>query len=91
MTGRIEPGGGIRTLEKGSPPTLIFANHSATVPLLVSNRAEVAQLVEHSPEKAGVDSSILSLGTTTPLKIFRSPAPDQATRNKHFRGFSGSF
>jgi hypothetical protein len=27
------------------------------------NRAEVAQLVEHSPEKAGVDSSILSLGT----------------------------
>ena len=27
-------------------------------------RAEVAQLVEHSPEKAGVDSSILSLGTT---------------------------
>jgi hypothetical protein len=28
------------------------------------NRAEVAQLVEHSPEKAGVDSSILSLGTT---------------------------
>ena len=28
-------------------------------------RAEVAQLVEHSPEKAGVDSSILSLGTIT--------------------------
>ena len=28
-------------------------------------RAEVAQLVEHSPEKAGVDSSILSLGTTS--------------------------
>jgi hypothetical protein len=27
------------------------------------NHAEVAQLVEHSPEKAGVDSSILSLGT----------------------------
>jgi hypothetical protein len=25
--------------------------------------AEVAQLAEHSPEKAGVDSSILSLGT----------------------------
>ena len=30
-------------------------------------RAEVAQLVEHSPEKAGVDSSILSLGTTPSL------------------------
>ena len=30
--------------------------------------AEVAQLAEHSPEKAGVDSSILSLGT-----IFRAP------------------
>ena len=29
-------------------------------------RAEVAQSVEHSPEKAGVDSSILSLGTTSP-------------------------
>jgi hypothetical protein len=28
-------------------------------------RAEVAQLAEHSPEKAGVDSSILSLGTIT--------------------------
>lgn len=28
------------------------------------SRAEVAQLAEHSPEKAGVDSSILSLGTT---------------------------
>lgn len=26
-------------------------------------RAEVAQLVEHSPEKAGVVSSILTLGT----------------------------
>ena len=35
------------------------------------NRAEVAQSVEHSPEKAGVDSSILSLGTTNhfPLQI----------------------
>ena len=30
---------------------------------LTVNHAEVAQLVEHSPEKAGVDSSILSLGT----------------------------
>ena len=34
--------------------------------LLAANRAEVAQLVEHSPEKAGVDSSILSLGTNLP-------------------------
>ena len=32
--------------------------------------AEVAQLAEHSPEKAGVDSSILSLGTTpSPLVV----------------------
>lgn len=31
---------------------------------MVSPVAEVAQLAEHSPEKAGVDSSILSLGTT---------------------------
>ncbi len=30
-------------------------------------RAEVAQLAEHSPEKAGVDSSILSLGTISCL------------------------
>ncbi len=30
---------------------------------VLSSRAEVAQLAEHSPEKAGVDSSILSLGT----------------------------
>ena len=32
-----------------------------------SRNAEVAQLVEHSPEKAGVDSSILSLGTISSL------------------------
>ena len=32
-------------------------------PAVTTRRAEVAQLVEHSPEKAGVDSSILSLGT----------------------------
>ena len=38
---------------------------------LTVNHAEVAQLVEHSPEKAGVDSSILSLGTIpqTPFSI----------------------
>ena len=36
--------------------------------LLALNRAEVAQLVEHSPEKAGVDSSILSLGTTQAIR-----------------------
>lgn len=39
-----------------------------TLHTVFSNRkiygAEVAQLAEHSPEKAGVDSSILSLGTT---------------------------
>ena len=40
---------------------------SQCVALLTANRAEVAQLVEHSPEKAGVDSSILSLGTIFPL------------------------
>jgi hypothetical protein len=34
--------------------------------------AEVAQLVEHSPEKAGVDSSILSLGTMFRLLRDRS-------------------
>ena len=36
------------------------------VPAFTSHKissAEVAQLAEHSPEKAGVDSSILSLGT----------------------------
>jgi hypothetical protein len=31
-----------------------------------SRIAEVAQLVEHRSEKPGVDSSILSLGTTKP-------------------------
>ena len=40
---------------------------SQCLALLTVNRAEVAQLVEHSPEKAGVDSSILSLGTTSSL------------------------
>ena len=34
--------------------------------------AEVAQLVEHSPEKAGVDSSILSLGTTSRFRSILS-------------------
>ena len=38
--------------------------------------AEVAQLVEHGTENAGVDSSILSLGTTTANPLFRlSVAP----------------
>ncbi len=36
--------------------------------LILNLLAEVAQLVEHGTENAGVDSSILSLGTTT-LKI----------------------
>jgi hypothetical protein len=46
-------------------PNLIFTDHSVKVPPSVFVVcAEVAQLVEHSPEKAGVDSSILSLGTT---------------------------
>ena len=40
-------------------------NVATLVCLSRKNRAEVAQLVEHSPEKAGVDSSILSLGTTS--------------------------
>jgi hypothetical protein len=35
--------------------------------------AEVAQLVEHSPEKAGVDSSILSLGTILP-RTYKLPS-----------------
>ena len=39
-----------------------FCNSAASC----SQYAEVAQLVEHSPEKAGVDSSILSLGTNLP-------------------------
>ena len=41
--------------------------------------AEVAQLVEHSPEKAGVDSSILSLGTIFPhlqIVLHRKAADD---------------
>ncbi len=36
-------------------------------PQTIQSGAEVAQLAEHSPEKAGVDSSILSLGTITPI------------------------
>ena len=32
--------------------------------------AEVAQLVEHGTENAGVDSSILSLGTSTPNPLY---------------------
>ncbi len=36
-------------------------------PLL--SRAEVAQLAEHSPEKAGVGSSILPLGTNISNKF----------------------
>ena len=40
--------------------TVYRASHQ---PRAILPRAEVAQLAEHSPEKAGVDSSILSLGT----------------------------
>jgi hypothetical protein len=50
---------------------LIFGNRSCRhwIPPTTEPpyNAEVAQLVEHSPEKAGVDSSILSLGTTFPV------------------------
>ena len=56
-------------LERNEPDrsgSLIFLGRSCNSAslILALNRAEVAQLVEHSPEKAGVDSSILSLGTT---------------------------
>ena len=45
----------------------------SALPLLNQQlRAEVAQLVEHSPEKAGVDSSILSLGTTSFSETYRN-------------------
>ena len=48
--------------------SLIFVDHFCNSATLLPFRcAEVAQLVEHSPEKAGVDSSILSLGTNFPL------------------------
>jgi hypothetical protein len=43
-----------------SPRNFLIHSHHKSV-------AEVAQLVEHSPEKAGVDSSILSLGTIFPI------------------------
>ncbi len=46
--------------------------------------AEVAQLAEHSPEKAGVDSSILSLGTifssASPVALMTSAIPATSTR-----------
>ena len=46
------------------PCILIFSDDPVTVHRSsCRDRAEVAQFVEHSPEKAGVDSSILSLGT----------------------------
>ena len=48
-------------------------------------RAEVAQLAEHSPEKAGVDSSILSLGT-----IFREVARSSAVDKWHLVAVSGT-
>ena len=39
-------------------------------------RAEVAQLVEHAPEKRGVGSSILPLGTNQTRGARPSPRPD---------------
>lgn len=45
-----------------------------------SLRAEVAQLAEHSPEKAGVDSSILSLGTILP-RTYKLPSLFQLSTN----------
>ena len=38
----------------------------------IVERAEIAQSVEHAPEKRGVASSILALGTT---RKTRSPGP----------------
>ena len=58
----------LRELPSEKRSTLIFSDDPVTVRRSsCRDRAEVAQLVEHSPEKAGVDSSILSLGTTFPL------------------------
>jgi hypothetical protein len=48
-----------RWSEANAPAELPGADHYTA-----SRIAEVAQLVEHRSEKPGVDSSILSLGTT---------------------------
>ena len=46
------------------------SDHEQGPQILRSNRrAEVAQLVEHRPEEAGVVSSILTLGTTFAARI----------------------
>jgi hypothetical protein len=41
-----------------------YATTSEAADHRIERRAEVAQLVEHRPEEAGVVSSILTLGTT---------------------------
>jgi hypothetical protein len=71
--GRVAEGNGLlnrrrgKTSTEGSNPSLSAKLDFAGQFCNSANfRAEVAQLVEHSPEKAGVDSSILSLGTTFP-------------------------
>ena len=52
-------------------------------------RAEVAQLAEHSPEKAGVDSSILSLGTISRviphLNVLNAKRPGSMVNILHIR------
>ena len=49
---------------------------------IIKARAEVAQVVEHGTENAGVDSSSLSLGTTSfPVDVFRfAPVPFTSLR-----------
>ena len=42
--------------------------------MIITKCAEVAQLVEHSAENAGVVSSILTLGTTISTSLTRQPS-----------------
>ena len=51
-----------------------FSKHrNSCLPIAILPCAEVAQLAEHSPEKAGVGSSILPLGTNISYSHALSP------------------
>ena len=48
--------------------------------LIIDSTAEVAQVVEHGTENAGVDSSSLSLGTISPFPAKFEPKSSSPNR-----------
>ena len=68
-----------------------FLDSLFRVHLILKRPAEVAQLVEHGTENAGVDSSILSLGTAAAKpRYFVAGIPSNCLSSSQFAGIACS-